>query len=68
MLATVGAGMSFQHHYADAWSNLILGLIWIPGLEFIAQVTPYQRYVTLARIALSIPCIYFGVKSGNWHW
>lgn len=68
MLATIGAGVSFQHGYADAWPNLFLGLIWIPGIEFIPKITPHQRYVTLARIALSIPCIYCGVKSGNWHW
>jgi hypothetical protein len=68
MLATIGAGVSFQRGQADAWPDLFLGLIWIPGVEFIPKVTPYQRYLTLARIALSIPCIYFGIKSGNWHW
>ena len=67
MFATIGAGVSFQRGQADAWPNLFLGLIWIPGVEFIPKVTPHQRYVTLARIALSIPCIYFGVQSGNWH-
>jgi hypothetical protein len=68
IMATVGSGISFQHGYRDAWANLFLGLIWIPGIEFIPRVTPHQRYVTLARIVLSLPCIYFGVKSGNWHW
>jgi hypothetical protein len=68
IMVTVGAGMSFQNHQADAWPNLFLGLIWIPGLEFIPKVTPHQRNVTLARVVLSLPCIYFGVKSGNWHW
>lgn len=68
IMATVGAGVSFNNGYRDAWANLCLGLIWIPGVEFIPRVTPYQRYATLGRILLSIPCIYFGVKSGNWHW
>jgi len=68
MLVTIGAGVSFREGKADALPNLFLGLIWIPGIEFIPKVTPHQRYVTLARIVLSIPCIYFGVKSGNWHW
>jgi hypothetical protein len=68
LMATVGSGISFQHGYADAWPNLFLGLIWIPSIEFIPRVTPHQRYVTLARILFSIPCIYFGVRSGNWHW
>lgn len=66
-LATVGAGLSFQRGYTDAWPDLFLGLIWIPGVEFIPKITPHQRFVTLARIALSMPCIYLGVKSGNWH-
>ena len=66
MLMTIGAGASFMRGRADAWPNLLLGMIWIPGIEFIPKVTPYQRYVTLARIALSIPCIYYGVRSGNW--
>jgi hypothetical protein len=68
MLATIGAGVSFQRGQADAWPNLFLGLIWIPWVEFIPKVAPHQRYVTLTRIALSVPCIYYGVKSGNWHW
>ena len=67
MMATIGAGVSFQRGQADAWPNLFLGLIWIPWVEFIPKVTPHQRYVTLTRIALSIPCIVYGVKSGNWH-
>ena len=68
LMATVGASHSFSHRQADAWPNLFLGLIWIPSLEFIPKITPNQRYITIARIILSIPCIYFGIKSGNWHW
>jgi len=68
VMATVGAGVSFQHGDSDAWALLFLGLIWIPGVEFIPKLTPRQKYITLARILLSIPCIYFGIKSGNWHW
>jgi hypothetical protein len=67
LMATVGAGVSFQRGQTDALPNLFLGLIWIPWVEFIPRVTPHQRYVTLTRIALSIPCIYYGVKSGSWH-
>jgi len=68
MMATIGAGASFLRGDADAWPNLFLGLIWIPGVEFIPKFTPNQRYITIARIILSVPCVYFGVKSGNWHW
>ena len=68
LMAAVGSTLSFEHGYADAWSNLALGLLWIPSVEFIARITPYQRYVTIGRIILSIPCIYWGTKSGNWCW
>jgi hypothetical protein len=68
MMATIGAGISFQQGQADAWPLFFLGLIWIPWIEFIPRVTPHQSYVTIARILLSIPCVYYGVQSGNWHW
>ena len=32
----------------------LLALFWLPVLEFITQVTPYQRYLTMARLVLSI--------------
>ncbi|NLF30033.1 MAG: hypothetical protein GX591_04000 [Planctomycetes bacterium] len=68
LIATVGAAVSFQRGQEDAWPNLFLGLIWLPGIEFIPKVTTHQQYVTLGRVALSIPCICFGVTSGHWHW
>jgi len=68
ILAASGAVASFRGGQADAWPNLFLGLIWIPGVEFIPKIAPHQRYLTLARMALSLPCIYFGIKSGCWHW
>lgn len=52
----------------DALPLLFLGLIWFPGLEFISSVTRWQRTITIGRLLLSIPCIYFGVASGEWHW
>jgi len=67
MLLTAGSLMSFVRHQSDAWPNFFLGLIWIPGPEFIASITPHQKYVTIARIFLSIPCIIFGIRSGFWH-
>lgn len=68
MLATFGAGVSFLKGQGDAWPNLILGLTLIPGIEFVPNFTRHQKYITLTRIFISIPCIYYGVKSGNWHW
>ncbi|MFW6154723.1 MAG: hypothetical protein ACOC95_05855 [Planctomycetota bacterium] len=60
--------MSFQRGRADAWANLFLGVIRSPGVEFIPKVTTHQRYVTPGRVALSLPCIYFGVRRGDWQW
>jgi hypothetical protein len=68
MLVLVGGIVGFVRHLPDAWPNLFLGLIWIPGLEFVPKITSHQAYVTLARLILTLPCVYFGIKSGNWHW
>ena len=66
MTAVGGFGGLAQGHH-DALPLLFLGLLWIPSVEFIPKVTPHQKYVTVARLLLSIPCIYVGMKSGEWH-
>jgi hypothetical protein len=58
MLTAAVPMYSFQGN-PNAWPVLLLALFWMPGIEFIPKVTPYQRYLTLARIVLSIPCIHF---------
>ena len=68
IMMTVGAGLSFSKGKADAWPLLFLGLIWLPSLEFIPEITPHQRWLTVARILLSVPFVYLGVMSGEWHW
>lgn len=65
---TVGVPSSLLRHQSDALPILFLGLIWAPSIEFLPSVTPHQRYLTLARLLLTIPCVYFGVHSGYWHW
>lgn len=67
-MLTIGVPVSLQHHQSDAVPNLFLGLIWLPPIEFLPSVTPLQKYVTIARLLLTIPCVYFGVRSGYWHW
>ena len=67
MMATLGAGTSYVRGQSDFWPNLFLGLIWIPGPEFVKVLTPKQKWITLGRLVLSVPCIYFGVRSGFWH-
>lgn len=68
LLMTVGAGSSWRAGRNDVIPNLLLGIIWIPWIEFLPKVTPKQKYITLARIVLSIPVIYMGIQSGDWHW
>lgn len=36
---------------------IFLIFIWFPALDFIPRVTPHQRYLTLARLALSISLV-----------
>jgi hypothetical protein len=67
MMATLGAGVAFQRGQSDAWPLLCLGIIWIPWIEFLPTVAPYQRFVTIARLLLSIPCVILGMRSGYWH-
>jgi hypothetical protein len=68
LFLAVLAPMNFHSGAPDMWPDLALALIWIPSIEFIPAITAYQRYVTIGRILFTIPCIYFGIKSGNWYW
>ena len=68
LLATVGFISSYSRDKSDAFPNLFLGLLWLPSIEFIPKLLPYQRHISIARIALTIPCVYFGINSGHWHW
>ena len=67
-LVGIAAPVSALTGKADAWPNLLLGLIWLPGIEFIPRITPNQKIVTVIRCILSIPVIYMGVQSGDWSW
>jgi hypothetical protein len=68
MMMTIGGFGGLAQGHRDALPDLFLGLIWIPGVEFIPKIAPHQKYVTIARVLLSIPCVYFGVNSDEWHW
>jgi hypothetical protein len=69
IMMTVGTGTSYQSDQPrDALVFFFLGLIWLPSLEFIPQLTPHQKYITLARLVLSVPLVTIGVQGGNWHW
>ena len=68
LMATVGFFSSYSNGKSDAFPNLFTGLVWLPSIELIPRLQPYQKYISVARIVLTIPCVYFGVKSGYWHW
>lgn len=63
----VGAPISFGKGQSDAWVFLFLGILWFPSLEFIPAITPFQRYLTILRLILTLPALYFGWRSGYWH-
>ena len=68
MMMTIGRFGGLAQGHRDALPDLLLALIWIPGVEFIPKIASHQKYATIARLLLSIPCLYFGVNSGEWHW
>lgn len=69
IIMTVGTGMSYQQGKPrDALVFFFLGLIWLPSLEFIPRLTPHQKYITLARLVLSVSLVTIGIRGGNWHW
>jgi len=47
------------HRAADASFWWILGLLWVPGIEFIPSLVPRQRCITFARILGTGVCIFY---------
>ena len=47
------------------WTNIILGLVWMPIPEFIPVLSRDQKFISITRIILSIPCVYLGIKGGS---
>ncbi len=50
-------GLWLRDNRTDLRPVVFLFLIWFPAPEFIPRITPYQRFLTLARFALSIPFV-----------
>jgi hypothetical protein len=67
LLLVYGGILRLTTHAADSWPMFFLGLIWLPSLEFIPKITLYQKYLTIARFLLSIPCLILGNQPG-WYW
>ncbi len=66
LMMTLGAFISRVKGQSDEVPNLLLGAVWVPWLEFIPTVTPHQKYITLARIILTIPLTIWGIRTGYW--
>ena len=67
-LMTLGPIVSNQRGQTDGLPLFLLGLVWLPWLEFIPKITPHQKYVTILRLIISIPVIFMGNRTGYWHW
>ena len=59
---------SLKENQSDAIPNLLLGLLWFPLLEFFPKITKNQKYLTICRLILTVPIVYLGIRSGQWHW
>lgn len=68
MLVVIGAPILFSQASPDAPIVLALGLVWLPAAEFIRPLSSYQRWITAARFALTIPLVILGIRTGCWTW
>lgn len=50
---------------SNALYIFILGIIWLPNIEFVPRISNYQKIITLFRIIFSLPVIYIEIKSGH---
>ncbi|MGA9345142.1 MAG: hypothetical protein WBV37_08600 [Nocardioidaceae bacterium] len=57
MVLPMALGLWLRDGRTDLRPVVFLIFIWFPALEFIPRITPHQRYLTLARLALSIPLV-----------
>jgi hypothetical protein len=48
------------------WVWIVLGLVIVPGPEFIRRLVPYQKYITASRIVLIAIIGNLIVKHGAW--
>ena len=68
VLLTVGTLTSLSKHQSDALPNFLIGVIWMPEIEFIPKMSQYQKYISVLRLLLTVPVVYLGIKSGYWTW
>jgi hypothetical protein len=64
----VGHGLvGFFKGSPDAIYITLMMLIWLPSLEFIPSLTEKQKYITIARIIVSIPLLILWYRIGTWN-
>jgi hypothetical protein len=51
----------------DYLCALLIGIIWIPSIEFVPLMTERQKYLTIGRVLLSIPILILWQQTGTWH-
>lgn len=68
ILLIVGGLIGFLRGQPDAIHLTLLSVIWFPSLEFLPKLIEEQKYITMGRIAFSVPIAYFGYLTDNWFW
>ena len=65
-LFLLGSLVNFFRGEPDAIDLMLLGFIWFPGVEFASSIVSRQRYLTIARLLLSVLIIFLGMRAGRW--
>jgi hypothetical protein len=61
----VGGLVGFFQGQPEAIHFTLLALIWFPGPEFVPSLAQHQRFITVARILLSVPIVLLALQSGR---
>jgi len=64
--AFLHALVNFLRGQADAVDLMLLGFIWFPGPEFMSSIASRQRYLTIARLVMSVLILFLGIRAGRW--
>jgi hypothetical protein len=63
----VGYGLvGFFKGSPDAVHLTLLGLVWFPSIEFVPRLIEKQKFITIARISVSIPLLVLWHQTGTW--
>jgi hypothetical protein len=65
-LFLLGSLVNFLRGQADAVDLMLLGFIWFPGPEFMSSIASRQRYLTIARLVMSVLILFLGIRAGRW--